>query len=269
MRRAEDGGDQRGRGRALSGVAGVAGVAAAAALTHFLPSVCVLGQWSPLAVRALPGGLCRWRGPATAPAVALTLDDGPSPRTTPRTLALLEELGLVATFFVVGSLVEAHPELVSEIRRRGHGIASHGYRHEHHLLRGPGWVRRDTAAAVSGLEALGVRPRFYRPPYGQLTARTLVEVRRHAMEVVLWSAWGREWAEPDADAVMARLSSRLEPGAILLLHDSDEIPPPGKAELTWRTLEMLAPALQQRSLRSVDLDTLLSAGPAEPPSTPA
>ena len=237
-----------------------AGAAGLAALAHYLPAVCVLGQWSPVPLRALPGGLCHWRGPATSDAVAITLDDGPSPATTPRTLDLLDELGLVATFFVIGALAEAHPALVAEIRRRGHGIASHGHRHEHHLLRGPGWIRRDTAAAASTLQGLGARPRWYRPPYGQLTARTLVEARRHDMEVVLWSVWGKEWAEPSAEAVMDRLAGGLEPGAILLLHDSDEVPPPGKAERTWGALELLAPELDHRGLRSVDLDTLLGDG---------
>lgn len=242
------------------GLPWAAGAAGLAALAHYLPSACVLGQWSPVALRALPGGLCHWRGPAAHDALSITLDDGPSPATTPRTLDLLDRLGLVATFFVIGALAEAHPDLVAEIRRRGHGVASHGHRHEHHLLRSPGWIRRDTAAAVAALEGLGARPRWYRPPYGQLTARTLVEARRHGMGVVLWSVWGKEWAEPSAEAVRDRLVGGLEPGAILLLHDSDEVPPPGKAERAGRALELLAPELERRGLRSVDLDTLLGDG---------
>ena len=57
----------------------------AAGMAQFVPSVLVLGQWVPDALpfpRTLPGGLCRWRGPAV-PKVALTFDDGPSPDTTP------------------------------------------------------------------------------------------------------------------------------------------------------------------------------------------
>lgn len=246
--------------RTRRGLPWAGGVAGLAALAHYLPSVCVLGQWSPVPLRALPWGMCRWRGPATSDAVAVTLDDGPSPTTTPPILDLLDELGLVATFFLIGALADAHPELVTEIRRRGHAVASHGYRHEHHLLRSPAWIRSDTAAAVATLQGLGAPPRWYRPPYGQLTARTLLEARRHDMEVVLWSAWGKEWAESSAEAVMDRLWGGLEPGAILLLHDSDEVPPPGKAERTLQTLRLLAPALERRGLRGVTLDTLLGSG---------
>lgn len=239
--------------------AGLGGVAAA--VGHALPSVCVLGQWSPVPLRALPDGLCRWRGPAGSGAVALTFDDGPSPATTPHTLELLDRLSMRATFFVVGSLAAAHPEVVAEIRRRGHGVGLHGDRHRHHLLHTPRWIRKDTAAAMATLDGLGVRPRWYRPPYGQLTATTVREVRRHGMEVALWSAWGKEWAEREPGRVLERLRPRLEDGAIVLLHDTDESAPPGTASLTHAVLELLAETLAQRGLRAVDLDTLVPAAP--------
>lgn len=237
-----------------------AGAAGLAAVGHALPSVCVLGQWSPVPLRALPSGLCRWRGPAGGAAVALTFDDGPSPATTPHTLELLDRLSMRATFFMIGSLAAAHADLVAEVRRRGHGVGLHGDRHRHHLLHTPRWIRADTDAGVLALEALGVRPRWYRPPYGQLTATTLVEARRHGMEVALWSAWGKEWAERDPGPVMERLRPRLDDGAIVLLHDTDESAPAGTASRTHAVLELLAEALSARGLRAVDLDTLVPAG---------
>ncbi len=257
-------GDEEDRGhRALSG-SGV--VAATAALVHYLPSVCVLGQWAPTRLERLPAGLCRWRGPASAQVLALTFDDGPSPDTTPRTLDLLDDLGLQGTFFVLGSLAEAHAELVTEIRQRGHAVGLHGQEHRHHLLRGPAWIRRDTEAGLAALARTGIRPRWYRPPYGQLTARTVLEARRHDMEVVLWSAWGREWVDHDPASVVSRLERGIEPGAVVLLHDSDTLCPPGTAARTWRVLELLAPVMAERRLRSVTLDALVdqSAPPPRP-----
>jgi peptidoglycan/xylan/chitin deacetylase (PgdA/CDA1 family)/predicted MFS family arabinose efflux permease len=234
-----------------------AATAGAAALAQYLPSVCVLGQWSPVPVRSLPLGMCRWCGRAGQDAVALTFDDGPSPDSTPRTLELLDALGMRATFFVLGCLAEEHPELVEEIRKRGHGVASHGYAHEHHLLRTPSWIRRDLVRSVEVAEKAGWRPRWYRPSYGQLTATTVFEARRHGMEVVLWWAWGREWAESDPHAVMARLERRLDPGAIVLLHDTDVSCPPGTAALTHSTLELLGEQLASKGLRATALDELV------------
>lgn len=242
------------RPRILSRAATAAGLAA---LAHYLPSVCVLGQWAPLRLEALPAGVCRWRGPASSRAVALTLDDGPSPDTTPRTLDLLDELGMQATFFVLGSLVAARPGLVEDMLSRGHTVGLHGFEHRHHLLHGAGWVRRDTEMGLRVLSGMGVRPRWYRPPYGQMSARTVLEARRHDMEVVLWSAWGREWAESEPEAVLARLSGAIDPGAVVLLHDVDTLCPPGTAARTWRTLELLAPVLADRGLRAVSLENLV------------
>lgn len=233
------------------------GAGGLALLAHYLPSVCVLGQWSPVPLGALPRGWCRWSVPGGSERVGLTFDDGPSPESTPLTLDLLDELGMRATFFVLGRLAEAHPQLVHETLRRGHGVGSHGYDHEHHLLRSPAWIKGDVARSVEVLEHLCRRPRWYRPTYGQLTARTILEARRHQMEVVLWSAWGREWAESDPSAVMRRLEVHLRPGAIILLHDTDVMCPPGTAARTHATLELLAAKLKDLGLSAVSLDEVV------------
>ncbi len=237
-----------------------AGVAAG---VQMIPSVVSLGQWLP--VRALPGGWCRWRGP-DGPSVALTFDDGPDPRTTPRLLERLQDLSLPATFFCLGEAAAAHPELVRECVRRGHQVETHGQRHEHHFARRPAWIRADLDAAVAALGAAGVRPRWFRPPYGQTTGPTMIEARRHGLQLVLWSAWGREWDEPDAAHVARRVTAGLAPGAIVLLHDSDVDSPAGSAQRTLDALEAIAGELDRRGLHAVTLDRLVEpASPASPP----
>jgi peptidoglycan/xylan/chitin deacetylase (PgdA/CDA1 family) len=235
------------------------GVAASGvALAQYLPSTAVLATWLATPPEGLPRGWCRWRGPAERRRVALTFDDGPSPATTGRTLDLLDRYGLRATFFVIGELADAHPDLVREMRDRGHAVGSHGHRHEHHLLRPPSWIRADTARSVAGLhDVLGETPRWYRPPYGQLTTLTILEARRHAMEVVLWTRWGKEFAEHAVQPVVDRLATGAMPGAILLLHDTDMSCPPGTAARTHATLGPLAELLAARELESVTLDELV------------
>ncbi len=58
----------------------------------------------------------------------LTFDDGPS-SVTPRILDTLKEKNVKATFFVLGSMVEARPDMVKRIYKEGHFVASHGYSH--------------------------------------------------------------------------------------------------------------------------------------------
>lgn len=227
---------------------------AAAVAAEYLPSVVTLGQWTP--ARSLPGDLCRWRGPG-APEVALTFDDGPHPEATPAMLEALDELGLRATFFCLGAEIVRHPDLVSELLRRGHQVETHGFAHEHHLLRSPRWVLRDLRRARAAAEAVGLRPTWYRPTYGQVTGATLVVARALGLRPVLWSSWGREWATDDPAEVARRISTGLSPGAIVLLHDSDRHGRPGM----WRTgidaLRLVADDLARRDLRAVTVERMM------------
>ncbi len=233
------------------------GPVGAAVAVHMVPSVVSLGQWVP--IRALPANLCRWRGPARG-TVALTFDDGPDPETTPRVLDRLADLGLSATFFCVGSLVEAHPDLVSEILERGHQVEVHGHRHKHHFVRTPWWVERDLDAAIEAVSAAGATPKWFRPPFGQTTGGTMLAARRHGLGLVLWSAWGREWAEPDAVAVAQRVRRHLTAGTIVLLHDTDRYSPPGSCRRALDALGPISSELDERGLTAVTLDQLVGAG---------
>jgi peptidoglycan/xylan/chitin deacetylase (PgdA/CDA1 family) len=231
----------------------------ATVLTHLAPSVLVLPTFWARPPEALPVGWCRWRGPAEGTSVALTFDDGPSVE-TPRTLQLLDCLGMRATFFVLGSQARAFPELVRGMVDGGHEVATHGFAHRHHLWSSPRAIADDLGAAVAThQELVGQRPRFYRPTYGQLTAGTLVEARRHRLETVLWSRWGKEFKESRPEEVLRRLEPGLYPGAIVLLHDVDISCRAGTGALTHRTLPLIKTALESRGLQAVPLGELLDA----------
>lgn len=229
----------------------VAGGIAAAGLAHMLPSTLALGQWMP--VRAVPG--CVWRG-LNQPRVAITFDDGPAPGATERVLDRLDELGLRTTFFCLGSQVERHPDLAREVVRRGHQLATHGFRHISHFRRSPLSVGTDLDRVLITYETMGLpRPRWYRPPYGHVTAATLWQARRVHLRTALWSAMGREWVEPSAEAVAARVIRSLTPGAIVLLHDYEVSP--GSARRVLDSLPIIADEIGRRGWQSVSVDELV------------
>src|SRR5437867_7789628 len=91
--------------------------------------------------------------------VALTFDDGPDPRWTPRIAAALRRLRVPATFFVVGSNAVQHPDIVRDLHREGFELGNHTFTHSD-LSRLPGWERslqiELTETAVAGI--VGVRP---------------------------------------------------------------------------------------------------------------
>jgi peptidoglycan/xylan/chitin deacetylase (PgdA/CDA1 family) len=78
------------------------------------------------------------------------------------------------------------------------------------------------------------------------------------LRLVLWSAWGREWDEPDAAHVARRVIAALAPGAIVLLHDADVDSPPGSSRRGADALGIIAEAIAARSMTTATLDELIA-----------
>ena len=167
----------------------------------------------------------RWRGDPGTRAVAFTFDDGPHPVSTRRVLAALRDAGATATFFVIGRKAEAHPDLVREIVAAGHTLGVHGYEHDWlYALKPPRDVEGDIRRAQDVVErACGVRPRWFRPPIGQVSPPTAEGARRAGVEIVGWSVRAFDGVSGMAPAGVARRVARgLRAGAIILLHDAAE-----------------------------------------------
>lgn len=201
------------------------------------------------------GPVRRWLAPRLAgfgrPGhVALTFDDGPDPRSTPDFLTLLDERGVRATFFMLGSMVAAAPQLAAEVAAAGHEIGVHGWGHRCALLRGPKALYEELQRARDTIEAAtGVAPCLFRPPYGVLNSGALIAARRLGMQTVLWSCWGREWTRnATASSVSQTLRRDLVGGATVLLHDSDCTSPPGAAMAALGALPWLLDACTMSGL---------------------
>jgi polysaccharide deacetylase family protein (PEP-CTERM system associated) len=85
-------------------------------------------------------------------------------------LDLLDELGVRATFFVLGMCARLYPDAVRELARRGHEIACHGLAHRRVFEQEPNEFRRDVQAGLDEIErACGTRPLGYRAPAFSIT----------------------------------------------------------------------------------------------------
>lgn len=210
---------------------------------HLVPSVAAI---APLRRAVLPG-LCGESGRAH---VALTFDDGPDPESTPEFLDALAALGVHATFFVLGTQLAAHPELGRRTVDEGHELAVHGWSHRPLLLRGPRATAVDLRRARDLVaEVGGSPPRHWRPSHGIPTGAGLLAARRLGMRAVLWTADGHDWrADASGDSVAGRIVPRLEPGAVVLLHDSDVTSAPGAWRSALDALPQLIDACAQRQL---------------------
>lgn len=93
--------------------------------------------------------------------------------TTDRLLALLDEAGVTATFFVLGWVADRHPALVQRIEAAGHRLGSHGYWHTRVYEIGPAAFGADLARSLSAISAAGASPvTAYRAPEWSLNTRT-------------------------------------------------------------------------------------------------
>jgi peptidoglycan/xylan/chitin deacetylase (PgdA/CDA1 family) len=164
-----------------------------------------------------------WSGPAQGRSVALTFDDGPTEQFTAHVLDALDAAGLQATFFVIGELVERHPDLVRRARDAGHEIQNHSQDHVSAALVGRDAVRDAMARGADVIERIGgLRSRWYRPPRGEVTSATLLAAHETGHAVALWSVARDdhgESADDDSAGVARHLGGALRAGDVVDLHD--------------------------------------------------
>lgn len=151
--------------------------------------------------------------------VALTFDDGPHPEGTVQVLAALEELGLPATFFVLGENVVRHPGPLEALLAAGLDVGVHGWDHTDPRGASPDLVDDQIGRTCDELRRRGTEPRWYRPPFGHWDRGVLEAAERAGLETVLWSVDSLDWQSPEPDVLVDRVLSGLTPGAIVLLHD--------------------------------------------------
>jgi peptidoglycan-N-acetylglucosamine deacetylase len=185
--------------------------------------------------------------------VALTFDDGPHPEGTPAVLAVLEEAGIEATFFLVGEQVERRPALAAEIVARGHAVALHGYRHRPQPLMRAATVEGDLARGAEVIEAAtGVSPAWHRPPYGLYSRAGLDAVRGRGLKPLLWSRWGKDWRRlTTPERIAARVTRQLRPGDVILLHDADFYSSKGSHRRTAEALTLIVSELKRQKIGTV------------------
>ena len=148
---------------------------------------------------------------------AITFDDGPSYRQTPRLLDGLKARGAKATFFVLGQNAQDNLDVIRRAYEEGHEIASHTWDHEDLTGLSDSGVQNEIRSTERVLNKVcGEGKYLLRPPYGSANAR----VRALAgVPLVYWSVDPEDWRYRDADTVCANIVNNTTDGAIILVHD--------------------------------------------------
>lgn len=145
----------------------------------------------------------------------LTFDDGPIPEVTPEILDILDRFNVKATFFMVGDNARRHPELVEEVRRRGHSIGNHTMHHLQGRKTMPRRYLRDVQEADHILNTS-----LFRPPHGLLRWSQSRVIRKH-YNLVMYDVVTRDYAVyTSPDEVVENVRRFTRNGSIIVFHDS-------------------------------------------------
>ncbi len=185
--------------------------------------------------------------------LALTFDDGPHEKYTPRVVNILDSYNAKATFFLIGLQIPGHEQIVRQIHRSGHEIGNHTWSHRDLSGLKPQEVEADIARAQQVITATGVpTPRLFRAPYGAFSPM----VRSHVpLTVVSWSIDPEDWKADDPDEIVDHILAHAKPGAIVDLHDIYDV--------TADALPKLITELQKK-YRLVTVSDMLDLPPGQP-----
>ncbi len=151
------------------------------------------------------------------PMVALTFDDGPSSMYTPIILDILKEYNSSATFFVLGTEAEQHPQILQRIIDEGNEIGNHSYSHLNLTLLSDAELayQIETPQVIIKRET-GYTPAILRPTYGFINDELIKKI---PLPIILWSIDTRDWDVRNADKVYNSVIENVKDGDIILMHD--------------------------------------------------
>ncbi|MET9561368.1 MULTISPECIES: polysaccharide deacetylase family protein [Streptomyces] len=175
--------------------------------------------------------------------VNITIDDGPDPVWTPQMLDVLRENGVKATFCMVGTQAQAHPDLVKEVVAAGHRLCDHSVSHDTAMDKQSEAYQKNQIFDAERMiikASGGVRPMYYRAPGGAFTPYSRKLAASHGMRPLGWNVDTKDFEKPGTDAIVATVEEQLPEGPTLLFHDAG-----GDRAQTVEALRRILPQLKQ------------------------
>lgn len=189
--------------------------------------------------------------------VALTFDDGPTPADTRRILDVLAAEDVRATFFLLGSAVEADRASASEIVAAGHQLGNHSWSHPRMVGMAADDIAREIEDTDRVFREVGYAgPIDFRPPYGKKLVALPLYLAQHQRRTIMWDVAVEDYSSPDvrqSPEELTRLTvEQVRPGSIILLH-----PWQGRVA-TQDALRPIIRDLRGRGYRFVTVEELLT-----------
>jgi peptidoglycan/xylan/chitin deacetylase (PgdA/CDA1 family) len=187
--------------------------------------------------------------------VALTFDDGPWPGSTQAILKILQQNGVVATFFEIGRQARNSPSLSRQVADAGMEMGNHSETHPLNLgrLSAAGVANEIRYAQKDITRASGKAPTFFRPPGGNTTAAMYPALAKLGLGWVQWDIDTLDWQRPPANKIVGRVLRNVRPGAVVLMHDGG-----GDRSQTVKALPTIIQKLREQGYVFVTISALSS-----------
>ncbi|RSK41386.1 polysaccharide deacetylase family protein [Mangrovimonas spongiae] len=187
--------------------------------------------------------------------IAITFDDGPNQNITPKVLDLLDKHNAKATFFCIGKHIETSPNIFKTIINKGHTVGNHTYSHANTF----GFF--STKKVIAELQQThqiifkqsGLKANLYRPAFGVTNPNIKCAINHLKLISIGWNKRSLDTTSLSEKTVLNRITANLQPGDIILLHDT--------SEKSLRVLEQLLLFLEKKQFKSVTVDQLCNLKP--------
>lgn len=181
--------------------------------------------------------------------LALTYDDGPSAKVTPRVLDILKANNAKATFFIIGLHTGGNEKILKRAYEEGHDIGNHTYRHKD-LSKQTLADRKDAIVSTSEIikNVTGKAPYLLRPPYGAYNRETLDMISSLSLSNIMWSVDTLDWKHKNSKKIIDHVLENAKDGDIILMHDI--------YTSTADATEVLVPELIKRGFTLVTISEL-------------
>jgi peptidoglycan/xylan/chitin deacetylase (PgdA/CDA1 family) len=216
--------------------------------------------------------VCRTNSPQK---LALTFDDGPNPKITPKLLDLLDRFKARATFFIIGKHARECPDLLKETAARGHVIGNHTDAHPNLFWLKPDQITVELRCCnYSIIAATGAPPKWFRPPFGTRNPWVVPVARELKQRVVMWTLIPGDWRATSSEWLIPRMApiaahaqrhlgaagaaSAASRGDILCLHDGSHRQLNADRLPTLAALEYWLPRWRDLGLEFVTIDDAVS-----------
>lgn len=193
--------------------------------------------------------------------IALTFDDGPTPVYTQPTLDVLREKGVVATFFLMGVDVDAHPDETRAIIEAGHEIGNHTYTHPDMTFASEDQAADEITRTDGAIRRAGYPgPIHVRPPFGKKLVGLPLHLAKHDRATITWDVEPESYGDIASDPakITAHVLEKTRPGSIIILHVMYDSREPSR-----QALPAIIDGLKARGYRFATVSDLLALDTAQ------